>query len=114
VIFNTITRRTGGEWLRVSFTYPMSVSYVQTQVVSGALQIHEAYLLTQSGARIPINEMTNTGTLGLNQELVSNYLSNMGAAVAIDIRAEAMGSLADMTVSVWSEQGIPTIQALRP
>nr|WP_295900872.1 beta-sandwich domain-containing protein [uncultured Bdellovibrio sp.] len=113
VQFYGVTRRSGGEWLRVSFNYASYVDYVRVNLYRAALQIHEAYAITQSGRRIMISNLSYSGVIYSGSTLTSEYITAGERIVAIDIRAESMGDYADLSISVISNDGTPSIYPSR-
>lgn len=111
VQFYGISRRSGGEWLRVQFNYAAYVDYVRVSVYRAGVQLHETYAITQSGRRIQLHRLSYTGTF--YSGLTSEYLTAGERIVAIDIRAESMGGNADLDVRVSSSYGAPSIYPVR-
>lgn len=111
VQFYGVTRRSGGEWLRVQFNYPSYVDYVRVGVYRAGVQLHETYAITQSGRRIHVRGLSYTGTI--YSGLTSEYLTAGERIVALDIRAESMGGNADLEVRVISNDGPPSIYPVR-
>nr|BFD66134.1 hypothetical protein HAGR004_11560 [Bdellovibrio sp. HAGR004] len=111
VQFYGVSRRGGGEWLRVQFNYAAYVDYVRVSVYRAGVQLHETYAITQSGRRVQLNRLSYTGTF--YSGLTSEYLMAGERIVAIDIRAESMGGYADLDVRVSSSYGAPSIYPVR-
>ncbi|UXR66170.1 beta-sandwich domain-containing protein [Bdellovibrio bacteriovorus] len=111
VQFYGVSRRSGGEWLRVQFNYAAYVDYVRVSVYRAGVQLHETYAITQSGRRVQLNRLSYTGTF--YSGLTSEYLMAGERIVAIDIRAESMGGNADLDVRVSSSYGAPSIYPVR-
>lgn len=103
--FHAVTRRSGGEWLRVNIHRPIRVDYIQVQVLYAALQIHEAAVITRSGARYNVRELSRTGVFYSSQ--ISEYLSIYEDIIAIDLRAESMGGHANVRVTLTGENSTP-------
>lgn len=53
-----VTRTPGGEWLRVQLASPAFLGYFQIMPVAGGLLVHEALLVTVSGLRVPMPELS--------------------------------------------------------
>lgn len=102
VQFYGVTRRLGGEWLRVGFNYPAYIDYVMVDVYRAGLRIYEAYAVTQSGRRILLSNLSYAGVIYAGQNVGSEYISAGERIAAIDIRGEAMGDFADISVRVSS------------
>ncbi|WP_374033614.1 beta-sandwich domain-containing protein [Bdellovibrio bacteriovorus] len=111
VRFYGVSRRSGGEWLRVAFNYASYVDYVRVNPSFNGIQLHETYAITQSGRRIQLRQLSYTGTFYYS--LTSEYLTAGERIVAIDIRAESMGGNADINVTVTSSYGAPSIYPIR-
>ena len=105
LIFNAVSRRGGGEWLRVNVLYPIRIERIQVQVLHAAVQIHDAAVVTRSGARYSVRELTRTGVFYSQKS--SEYLSIYEDIVAIDLRAESMGDYADIRVSIIGDESSP-------
>ncbi|WII73203.1 beta-sandwich domain-containing protein [Bdellovibrio sp. 22V] len=109
VQFYGVTRQSGGEWLRVGFSYPSYIDYVRVELYRAALQIHEAYAITESGRRVYLNGLSYSGTFYAGRSISSEYIRAGERIVAVDIRAESMGANADVSVTVTSNDGAPSI-----
>ena len=109
-----ITRKTGGEWIRVSLYTPVSLQRLEVQLLSAGLKIHEASLYTESGRRISIRELSPTPTFYAGSRAVSENL-NLGRerVQVIDIRAESMGGYASVVVKAISDEATPSLSASR-
>ncbi len=111
VVFKDVTRKTNGEWLRVTLTNPMVVSQLHIYVLKSSVEIHEAYVHTANGEKYPIYGLDNTGSV--DSDLQADLDHNGDRIVAIDIRAESMGAKATLKVSVKTENGMPTLKKTR-
>lgn len=111
IVLPAVTRRGGGEWLRVSVNYPIRIDYISVRVYSAAVQLHEAYVTTRSGARYQLRELSYTGTF--SSQRVSEILNIYEDIVAIDIRAESMGGYADLGLTVVSSDGSTSLSLSR-
>jgi hypothetical protein len=105
IIFGAVSRRAGGEWLRVSLLNPIRIDYVQVQVLNAAVQIHDAAVVTRSGARYNLRELTRTGIIYSVKS--SEFFGLNEPIVAVDIRAESMGGFADLRVNILGECPTP-------
>lgn len=114
VQISQITRRTGGEWVRVTLSNPVSLERIEVRALSAGLKIHEASLYTASGNRIQIRELTGTPTFYAGDTAVSENL-NLGRerVQVIDIRAESMGGYADVLVKAISNENYPSLSSSR-
>ncbi|MGZ3771612.1 MAG: beta-sandwich domain-containing protein [Bdellovibrio sp.] len=113
VQFSEVTRRMGGEWLRVNFNYPAYIDYATVELYRSGIRIHEAYAVTESGRRIYLSNLSYGGVVYAGQKVMSEYISAGERIAAIDIRAESMGGCADVTVGVVSRQGYPSVYPSR-
>lgn len=111
VQFYGVSRISGGEWLRVQFHYADYVDYVSVRTYRAGMKLHETYVITQSGRRIQLGNLSYTGTF--YSGLTSEYLRAGERIMAIDIRAEAMGGNSDLEVRVSSSYGAPSIYPVR-
>lgn len=111
IVLNSITRRGGGEWHRITLNYPIRIDYIQTQMLSYSAQIHEAYVTTRSGARYQVRELSGTGTFSSRR--ASEILNIYEDIIAIDLRIESMGGYADMMVTVVSSDGSTSLSSTR-
>lgn len=109
-----ITRRTGGEWFRVTLNNSVTLDRVEVRALSAGLRIHEASVYTESGRRIQIRELTQTPTVYAGDTAVSENL-NLGGdrVVAIDLRVESMGGYADATLKAISNEAYPSLSTSR-
>lgn len=111
IVLPAVTRRGGGEWLRINVNYPIRIDYVTVRVYSAAVQLHEAFVTTRSGARYQLRELSRTGTF--SSQRVSEIFNIYEDIVAIDLRAESMGGYADLGVTVVSSDGSTTLSLSR-
>ena len=118
VKFKAVSRKAGGEWLRIQFDLNQlqTVREFKILVKSFAVKIHEAAVVTDDYVRNPVKELKETRTYKMGNTISSgkNFQgSNTQKVLAIDIRAESMGGLADLTLIVYSEEGTPRIVPVR-
>lgn len=114
VQLNQITRRTGGEWFRVTLRSPVSLERIEIQALAAGVKIREASVYTVSGRRLEIREFTPTETFYAGDTAVSENL-NLGRdpIQIIDIRAESMGGDADVLVRAISNENYPSLSVER-
>lgn len=105
---NSITRRGGGAWYRLSLQQPLSITNLELRVLRGNVRLHDASLVTDYGQRLPLYDLSNTVVLGTNA-IVGSYINRNDRIIAIDIRAESYGSFADVLVTVISREGYPSL-----
>ncbi|MGE5087382.1 MAG: beta-sandwich domain-containing protein [Bacillota bacterium] len=110
---SSITRKTGGEWVRVSLDYPVSISQIEVRTLSAGMKIHDAMVYTESGRQFPIRQYQETGTLYAGDRLASENLSLRDRVTTIDLRMESMGGYADVLVKVMSMDGRPSLRSSR-
>lgn len=103
VQFYGVTRKSGGEWLRAGLNSPAYLDYVQVRVNNAGVKIHRATIVTSSGRRITLYQLSNTGTF--YSSMTSEYIRAGERITAIDILAESMGGYADLKVIVTSSNG---------
>lgn len=107
-----ITRRSGGEWVRIYLREAISLDRLEVRVLSAGMRIHEAVLHTDMG-RMTVRELTHTPSLYAGDMVISEGLSYGGRVQAIDIRAESMGGYADILVKAISNSGYPSLSVSR-
>lgn len=112
VQFNGVTRRVGGEWWRVGFNRSTTIDYVQLNIWSAGARVYEAYAITESNRRIPLDDLTYYGTL-YSGASVSSSVRTYERIIALDFRVESMGGYADINVRVSSDEGTPYIYSTR-
>ncbi len=100
VTFYGVSRRTGGEWVRVQFANPGMLDHFALNIRRAGVYVHEAYAYTAHGRRNYIGSMmTGRTQYGFVR---SENLRYMGPIVSIDLRIEAMGGNTDLDVVVRS------------
>ncbi|WP_413613197.1 beta-sandwich domain-containing protein [Bdellovibrio sp. HCB-110] len=109
-----ITRRSGGEWIRINVNNAVSLERLEVRALSAGVKIHEAIVHTGSGDQIRVRELSPTPTFYAGDTAVSENL-NLGRerVQAIDIRAESMGGNADVLVRAISNSGYPSLGVSR-
>lgn len=95
----------------MNVNYPVRINYIQVATYVAAVQIHEAYVTTTSGARYQVRELTETGSF--SSQRVSEILNIYEPIVAIDLRAESMGGYATLNVTVDSTDGSTALSVTR-
>ncbi len=89
VVARGITRRMGGEWVRVNLRRSADISRVSVQGLGSRVRAHEIVVHTESGQRLQVRE--------------DEYIRLRARIVAIDLRLESMGGFADAEITVSSE-----------
>jgi surface antigen len=109
-----ITRRTNGEWFRITLRTPVSLERIEIQALAAGVKIHEATVYTTSGMTRQIREFTPTPTFYSGDTAVSENL-NLGRerVQVIDLRAESMGGYADVLVRALSNENYPSLSVSR-
>jgi len=109
-----ITRRAGGEWIRLNLRDAVSLERLEVRALSAGVRIHEAVLYTTSGASIRVRELSPTPTFYAGDTAVSENLNLSYERIqSIDIRAESMGGYADILVRAISNSGYPSLGVSR-
>lgn len=114
-----VSRRSGGEWYRISLRRAVSLERLEITALAMRLKIHDGSLITEDGQRVAIREFRNTAVFGGNARVVSENLNLRSRIVAIDILAESYGGLADLRVTALSNDSRPqlvlgNLEAQRP
>lgn len=114
VQLNQVTRKTGGEWFRITLHRPISLSSLEVRALVHGAKLHEAVAYTGNGSQIRIREFSPTGNFYAGQSVMAGSL-NSGRDViqVIDIRAESMGGYADLLVRVMSNSDYPSMSVTR-
>ncbi|WP_347357281.1 beta-sandwich domain-containing protein [Bdellovibrio sp.] len=113
VQISQITRRSGGEWIRVTLRYPVTLERIEVRALSAGVKIHEAMVYTASNQPVRINYLSNTRTIYAGQSEVSENLNIRERIQVIDLRAESMGGNADILVNAISNQDRPSLSVGR-
>jgi hypothetical protein len=113
VSFYTVTRRTGGEWLRVELGHSARVNYLELVNRSAAIKYHEGYAITRNGQRIALYDLYRTPTYAYGSVIYADNPQDYNEIIAIDIRAESMGGYADLTVVLHSNEYLPILRPRR-
>ncbi|WP_374028050.1 beta-sandwich domain-containing protein [Bdellovibrio bacteriovorus] len=104
-----VTRRTGGEWYRISLRRAVSLERIEVAALAMRLKIHDASVITEDGRRVSIREFRNTAVFGVGSRAVSENLNLRSRIVAIDILAESYGGYADVRVTALSTDSRPQL-----
>jgi surface antigen len=110
---SSITRRTGGEWIRLTLNNPISIEQLEVRTLSAGVRIHDAMVYTASGRTFAVRQFQGTGTLYAGDRLASENLNIRDRVVTIDLRMESMGGYADVLVRVMSMDGYPSLNVSR-
>lgn len=110
-----VTRKPGGEWLRVQLASPAFLDYFQIMPVAAGLLVHEASLVTASGRRVPMPELSGR-IIGRAEIILSDYIRAGEKIITVDVRAESMGgsALVLFTLKAQDNPGLPAAEAYRP
>lgn len=113
--FANVTRKAGGEWLRVNLAQAMQLSSIEISVLTAAAKTHQILIHTDNGQTFAIATnpaQVNTITSGAQiKDLRANGI--VGRVTAIDIRVESMGAKAVVNVEVNSLEGVPSLSQQR-
>lgn len=107
-----ITRRSGGEWYRLTVDNAMRLSRLEVAVLSAGVKIHEAYVHTDRGEKIRVRELIGASARR-GDVIFSENLNLRDRVRAIDIRVESMGGEADIELTAVSTDGRPRLSAQR-
>ncbi|WP_413558144.1 beta-sandwich domain-containing protein [Bdellovibrio sp. HCB209] len=110
---SSITRRTGGEWVRLSLAYPQAIDQIEVRVLTAGARVHDAVVYMQSGQRLSLYSLQNRGTLYAGDRATSENFFRGDRVTAIDVRLESMGGYADVLLSVFSLDGYPNLNVSR-
>ncbi|WP_413584946.1 RT0821/Lpp0805 family surface protein [Bdellovibrio sp. HCB274] len=110
---SSITRRTGGEWVRLSLAYPQAVDQIQVRTLTAGVRVHDAIVYTQRGQRLSLYTLQGRGTMFAGQSAISENFYRGDRVTAIDVRLESMGGYADVLLTVFSLDGYPNINVSR-
>lgn len=113
VSFYTVTRRTGGEWLRIELGHSARVNYLELVNRGAAIKYHEGYAITRSGQRVALYDLYRTPTYAYGSVIYADNPYDYNEIIAIDIRAESMGGYSDLTVVLHSNEYLPILRPRR-
>lgn len=108
-----VTRRTGGEWFRISLYRPLSLSQIQMVSLNAGLSIHETWVYLANGQRQQVRNLSGAQRLYTGGTAVSEDLSYLSTVQVIDVRVESMGGVADILVNVLSNESQPSLSVTR-
>lgn len=112
VQISAVTRKSGGEWFRLTLRRPVSIENLQILALSAGVKIHEARVHTAFGRTQYIAEMTPSRTFYAGDRVSASYFT-YERVQAIDIRAESMGGFADLRIRVISNDDYPRMDVGR-
>ncbi|MBO9667108.1 MAG: beta-sandwich domain-containing protein [Bdellovibrio sp.] len=110
---SSVTRRTGGEWIRVTLNNPIAIEQLEVRALTAGVRVHDAMVYTASGRQFPVRQFQGTGTLYAGDRLGSENLNIRDRVTTIDLRMESMGGYADVLVRVMSMDGYPSLNVSR-
>ncbi|GEM_PF-1679013 len=108
-----VTRRTGGEWFRISLYRPLSLSQIQMVTHHAGLSIHETWVYLANGQRQQVHGLSGAQRLYAGGSAISEDLSHLRTVQVIDVRVESMGGVADILVNVLSNESQPSLSVTR-
>jgi surface antigen len=107
-----VTRRSGGEWVRLTLRRPVDVSRVEVRTQGAGLIVYDAKAYSASGRPVDVRGLGNA-RLRPGSSVVSESLRSREEVSTIDILVESMGGFADVEFTVYSNNGRPSIDASR-
>lgn len=110
---SNISRRSGGEWIRVTLDRSATIDQLEVRALSAGVKIHAASVYTESGRQINVREFDRTPTFYAGDRAVSERLNLRDRAVSVDLLVEGMGGNADILISVISSEGYVSLRASR-
>lgn len=108
-----ISRRAGGEVVRVTLSQSIAIDQIEVKALSAGLKIHAATVYTVSGNQVNVREFNETSTFYAGDNAVSERLNLRERVTAIDLRVEGMGGTANILVSVDSNDGYSSLSVNR-
>lgn len=109
VAFSGVTRKTGGEWLRVSLARPMQLSGVEIAVLEAAAKFHQIIVHAENGQAFEIR----TDAAMIVSPFMGAQLQDLrgipNRIIAIDARIESMGAKSVISIEVNSLEGVPSL-----
>jgi surface antigen len=104
-----VTRMMGGEWYRVTYTTPVTITGLRLLVQGTGVRVYETAIVTAEGSRIPVPQISNTGVIRPTLQ-PGAQLPAATRIYAIDIRAESFGGLsAIMVYPMFNEVAPPYV-----
>lgn len=110
---SSISRRSGGEWVRLTMNRPVSVDQLEVRALSAGLKIHAATVYLESGRQVNVREFNETPTFYAGDRAISERLNLRERVTTVDIRVEGMGGNADILITVNSNDGYPSLNVSR-
>lgn len=102
VSLGSVTRRSGGEWFRITFPRAVALDSIEVRATMAGLRIHEAIMYTDYNDRIAVREFYATRTIYAGERIYSERLQSRDRIRSMDIRVESMGGYADALVTFSS------------
>ncbi|HEY1080158.1 MAG TPA: beta-sandwich domain-containing protein [Bdellovibrio sp.] len=103
----SISRKSGGTLYTVVLSQPDVLQRLSLTVDASSLKIYETTLITDSGQRIPVAKLSNTGRLDTAAFLVTEDLGVSETIKSIEVLAESFSSEADITLKAVSVTSVP-------
>ncbi|MDG0817946.1 beta-sandwich domain-containing protein [Bdellovibrio svalbardensis] len=110
---SSISRRSGGEWVRVTLARPVSVDQLEVRALSAGVKVHAATVYTETGRQVNVREFDETPTFYAGDKAVSERLNLRERVTTVDINAEGMGGNPDILITVLSNEGRPSLSVSR-
>lgn len=105
VVVREITRRTGGEWVRLSLRRPVDVSSIEIRHMGADLRVHEVKAYSANGRQMDLRSYRERSGYSIDVR--------MNQVTTVDVRLESMGGYADVEFTVNSDYGRPSVDATR-
>lgn len=111
IVFTGVTRKAGGEWLRVMLAQPMQLSSIEISVLEAKAKTHQIIVHTDNQQSFDLQTdgriIFSTSSGAQIKELANDGIANR--ITAIDMRVESMGAKSVINVKVNSTEGVPTL-----
>lgn len=98
----SISRKTGGTLYTVVLAQSEVLQRLSVTVDAGSVKIYETTLITDSGQRVPVAKLSNTGRLDTAAFLATEDLGVSETIKSIEVLAESFSSEADITLKAVS------------
>lgn len=93
-----ITRKTGGEWIRIKLQQPSILARLHVQVQHHGVKVHQMKVYTRNGHEVPFH-FDGTNTVFNNGDVKALEMTKVGVSTgAIDVRVESFGGYGSLIV----------------
>lgn len=110
---SAISRRSGGEWVRLSFSRPVYVQQLEVRALSAGVAVHAATVYTTSGRQFAVREFNETPTFYAGDKALSEVFNFGGQVTTVDLRLESMGGNADVLLTAYSSDAYVSVGVTR-